>query len=265
MAHIPFDQRWDKVKKEFEAITGKHKPRESKGIFNAFGSHTGLSKALKSCEAAYRLCDTTSDTDAKAGQEAARVYAAVSKEFAKARKSYQAVLEKAVAAEFAKREEKDAKSAYERALKFLAKELSSLEATIDASVGMYAMKFDKAAKDLSTTEKMLRNWEKNINGALARAAAGVAKVRAKPTPDTYNDLFPTLARDITMQLVIARQINGLRAEPDFYRKKLDPWANQSGAGLPVKVPADYTARQITDLIKEFATVCKGVVQLVNAR
>ena len=265
MAHTAFDQRWDKVKKEFEAITGKHKPKESKGIFNAFGSYTGLSKSLKSCEAAYQLCDTTNSTDAKAGQNAVKAYVAALKDFSKAKKSYVAVLEKAIYDEFVKREEKDAKSAYERALKFMMKELDALESTIGASVGMYTTKFDQAAKNQSVEEKMLKNWEKNINGALARAAAGVAKVKAKPVPETYNELFPTLARDITMQLVFARKIDNLKAEPDFYKKKLDPWANQSGSGLPVKVPEDYTAKQIMDLMKEFSTVCKGVVQLVNSR
>lgn len=265
MAHTPYDKQWDEVKKEFEAITGKHKPKESKGIFNAFGKHTGLSGSLKSCEAAYQLCDRTSSEDAKAGQAAVKNYAAALKDFSKAKKSYVAVLEKAIYDEFVKREEKDAKSAYERALKFLVKELDALESSIDASVGMYVTKFDKAVKDLSTADKMLKNWEKNINGALARAAAGVAKVKTKPTPETYNELFPTLARDITMQLVFARKIDNLKAEPDFFKKKLDPWANQSGTGLPVKVPTDYTAKQIIDLIKEFSSVCKGVVQLVNSR
>lgn len=265
MAHTPYDQRWDKVKKEFEAMTGKHKPKESKGIFNAFGSYTGLSKSLRSCETAYDLCDTTNGDDSKAGASAVKSYAGALKDFSKAKKSYVAVLEKAIYDEFVKREEKDAKSAYERALKFMMKELDALEATISASVAMYTTKFDKASKDQSTAEKMLKNWEKNINGALARAAAGVAKVKAKPTPETYNELFPTLARDITMQLVFARKIDDLKAEPDFFKKKLDPWANQSGTGLPVKVPGDYTAKQIIDLIKEFSSVCKGVVQLVNTR
>lgn len=265
MAHTAYDQQWEKAKREFEALTGKHKPKESKGIFNAFGSHTGLSGALKKCEKALTACDTTNSTDAKEGKKVVAAFQAASKDFSKAKKSYVDVLQKAIYAEFDKREEKDFKTNYEKALKFLVKELGGLEASIESAVAMYTQKFDEAAKDLSVEQKMLKNWEKNINGALARAAAGVAKVKAKPTAETYNELFPTLARDITMQLVFARKIDGLVADPDFFKKKLDPWANQSNNGEPVKVPQDATAKQILDYMKEFSAACKGIVQLVNSR
>ncbi|PGH57819.1 hypothetical protein CRT60_07515 [Azospirillum palustre] len=265
MAHTPYDQQWDKAKKEFEALTGKHKPKESKGIFNAFGSHTGLSGSLKKCEKALTACDTVNSTDVKEGKKVVAAFLAASKDFSKAKKGYLEVLQKEIYAEFDKRTEKDFKTNYEKALKFLVKELAALEATIESAVGMYTQKFNEAEKDLSVEQKMLKNWEKNINGALARAAAGVAKVKAKPTAETYNELFPTLARDITMQLVFARKIEGLLADPDFFKKKLDPWANQSNANEPVKVPADATPKVILDHMKEFSAACKGVVQLVNSR
>ena len=47
-----FTDKWLKAKAEYEALTGKKKPKESKGLFNAFGSHTGLSGSLLKVDAA---------------------------------------------------------------------------------------------------------------------------------------------------------------------------------------------------------------------
>lgn len=261
MAHTPFDQEWTSAKAEFEKITGVKKPKESKGILNAFGSHTGLSGALKKCEAGYQLCNNTVDTKVAEGKKAAKAFAATAKAFKAAEKSYLAVLKKAVDDEFAKRPDPKTKSTYERGLKFLQKELDALDKTIEASVASNIQKFDKAAQSLSVKEKMLQNWNKNIAGALARAAAQAAKVKANPTPTAYNALFPTAARDITMQLVFARDIPGLKGDPDIFLKKLAPWANQNSTGVPVKVPDDYTPKQITDLIAQFTAEVKKVAVL----
>jgi hypothetical protein len=265
VAHVAFDKAWEDAKKEFETITKQKKPKESKKLKNAFGSHTGLSGSLTKCEKKYVECNSIVDTDVKKGGKAAKSFAGALKDFSKAKTTYMKVLEDAIYKELVDRPEKDVKSVYERALKYLKKELAALEATISASVDANIQKFDSAAQDLSVKEKMLKNWQKNIKGALARAAAGAAKVKAKPTPETYNELFPTAARDITMQLVFARDIPDLKADPDTFKAKLDPWANQSTTGLPVKVPAEYTDKEILALLKSFTKELKNVVQLVDNR
>jgi hypothetical protein len=264
MALVAYDQRWEKLRKDFEAASGKHRPKDAKGIATALGNHSGVSKALKACSAAHETCERTSGADVKAAEKAVKDFAAALKDFSKAKTGYLAGLGKAFDQEFAACPAKDAKSAVERLLKLLTKELDSLESSVTGAVGTYARTFDEAAQAAAADEKLIKSWEKAIEATLARAAAGVAKVRAKPTPETYNELFPALARDISAQLDAARKIRGLKAEPDFFKKRLAPWA-ASVDGLPVKVPPDYTAKQIIDLLKDFAAICKGIVQLIQLR
>ncbi|MGY0832893.1 hypothetical protein [Azospirillum argentinense] len=257
MAHVPYEQRWAAARKRFEAATAKHRPKDAKAVAAALNGDAALVKALKAGDAVHRT--------AAAGDEAAKDLAAAGKDAVKARKAYLATLGKALDEDTASRGDKAAAAACERAMKALAKDLADLEESIGGDADRFKAQAAQAEKDAASSERAQKRWEANINGALARAAAGVAKVRAKPTPDTYNELFPALARDLATQLAAAKALDGLRADPDFYRRKLAPWAGQGGDGLPMRVPPDYTARQITDLIKEFATVCKGVVQLVGGR
>ncbi|QCN96552.1 hypothetical protein D3093_14465 (plasmid) [Azospirillum argentinense] len=257
MAHVPYEQRWAAARKRFEAATAKHRPKDAKAVAAALNGDAALVKTLKAGDAVHRA--------GTVGDEAAKDLAAAGKDAVKARKAYLAALDKALDEDTAGRGDKAAAAACERAMKALAKDLAELEADIGADADRFKAQAAQAEKDAASSERAQKRWEANINGALARAAAGVAKVRAKPTPDTYNELFPALARDLATQLAAAKALDGLRADPDFYRRKLAPWAGQGGDGPPMRVPPDYTARQITDLIKEFATVCKGVVQLVGGR
>ncbi|GAA4258680.1 hypothetical protein GBZ26_13920 [Azospirillum formosense] len=257
MAHVPYEQRWAAARKRFEAATAKHRAKDAKAVAAALNGDVALVKALKAGDAVHRAGTT--------GDEAAKDLVAAGKDAVKARKAYLAALAKALDEDVAGRGDKAAAAACERAMKALAKDLADLEAAIGADADRAKAQAAQAEKDAASAERAQKWWEANINGALARAAAGVAKVRAKPTPETYNELFPALARDLATQLAAAKALDGLRADPDFYRRKLAPWAGQGGDGPPMSVPPDYTARQITDLIKEFATVCKGVVQLVGGR
>lgn len=245
MAHVPYEQRWAAARKRFEAAIAKAKPKDAKPVAAALNGDSATLRALKAGDLAHRRC--------AAGEDAAKDLATAAKDFAKVRKGYLAALVKALGDEGGRPGET------------FVKELSALEAAMAADADRFKTQAAQAEKDAASAEKAQKRWEANINGALARAAAGVAKVRAKPTPDTYNDLFPALARDLSAQLAAAKALDGLRADPDFYRRKLAPWAGQAGDGPPMRVPPDCTARQITDLIKEFATVCKGVVQLVKGR
>ncbi|ALJ37097.1 hypothetical protein D9623_15495 [Azospirillum brasilense] len=257
MAHVPYEQRWAAARKRFEAATAKHRPKDAKAVAAALNGDAALVKALKAGDAVHRAVT--------AGEEAVKGLVAAGKDAVKARKAYLATLGKALDEDTASRGDKAAATACERAMKALAKDLADLEESIGGDADRLKAQAAQAEKDAASSERAQKRWEANINGALARAAAGVAKVRAKPTPDTYNELFPALARDLATQLAAAKALDGLRADPDFYRRKLAPWAGQGGDGPPMRVPPDYTARQITDLIKEFATVCKGVVQLVGGR
>ncbi|MBV8651356.1 MAG: hypothetical protein JO255_07800 [Alphaproteobacteria bacterium] len=265
MAHMVYDQEWQAAKTEFEKITGVKKPKESKGVFNAFGAHTGLSGSLKKCEAAYQAAFEVSDLKPKEGAKAVKDFASAAAAYHSAKTSYMTVLEKALAEEFKNRPNPQTKSVYERGLKFLKKELDAIEATMAAEIKALTQKFDAGSKDLSIKQKQLANWEQNINGAIKRAIAGAAKVKANPTPAAYNALFPTAARDITMQLVLARNIEDLRADPDPIHAKLAPWANQNSTTPPTTVPQTATAQQITALIAAFIVEVKKASELANNR
>jgi hypothetical protein len=254
MAHAPFDKAWDNAKTEFQKITGKHKPKEPKNITNAFGKHTGLSGSLKKCEESYQACEKTDNVkEAKKGQKLALEFAGHLKEYTAAKDQYMNTLDATIHKEVDARE-KGPKEDYERALKYLRKELVSLEANIKAAVVSYTQKFDAAAKNLSITEKMIANYETNMKGCLARAMAGVAKVKATRSAAAYNALFPTTARDISMQLVFAEKMDGLRfvVDPGQLKASLAPWIGNHS------IPTNSSPEQVDVAIRQFNEVLKNV-------
>lgn len=265
-----FAANWDKAKKEFEAATGKKKPKESKGIFNAFGAHTGLSGSLKATdkgiddvEKAISACK--SDADIQASKPIAKLLDELAKEakkFATAKTGYVSVLEKEMGKEFAARPDKDTKSLYEKCLKSLKKELDAIEATVQSRVSGFKIRVEQAG---SITQQMQANFEKNWSAVIARAKAAVGKIKADPTPKTWNTVFPKAARDVTMQLGIAKTMGGWQADPDGFARPLMPFANQKGE-VPSVLPPDTAADAVLTHLKTFTTGCKNAeAGLVKAR
>lgn len=103
-----------------------------------------------------------------------------------------------------------------------------------------------------------------MRAALARGAAAAAKVKAKPTVETYNSIFPTAARDISMQLVLAKDLNGFLADPDVLIKALRPFANQEGKA-PATLPQDATPPQVIKNLVDFAKELKRAQQFVDTQ
>ncbi|SFR83260.1 hypothetical protein [Sphingomonas jatrophae] len=258
---------WKDAKKSFESITGKSKPKESKGLANAFGSHTGLSGSLEKfdkLDAASVATDNRSPADCAKGQKIVKEMQSTLASFAKASTAYSGVLSKTIAGEIDKRTELEAKTTYERALKMLTKSLTAIEDTAEARIKAAQQRFDAAEKDLGMKQKMLNNWKKNMTGAVARGIAGAAKVKAKPTVEVYNSIFPTAARDITMQLVFAKDIDGLLADPTPILKSMNPWASQSG-GAPARLPTTATEADVKKYLAGFIAELKKADKLVSTK
>lgn len=257
-------EMWDKAKKTFEQMTGKKKPKESKGIFNAFGSYTGLSGSLAKFDKAETEANKTKESDIKAGNKLVDEMETQLASFHKASSSYQAVLGKAIAGEIDKRTESDIKTTYERALKYLGKELDAIEDTGASRVKASRQRFDEAEQDLSVKQKMLLNWQKNMKAALARAAAAAAKVKASPNVATYNSIFPKAARDVTMQLVFAKELDGFLVDPSTILKTLGPWGQQGGHP-PATLPEDATQRDVIQNLAGFVKELKKAQQLTASK
>lgn len=255
---------WLAAKKSFETITGTKKPKETAGIVAAFTNHTGLSGSLKEVKAAYDKVFLISDLEVKDGLKAMKEFKSAEKSFNGAKKTYLTILDKEIKDVIRNKPDPNIKSTYEKALKFLRKELDALESTTAAQIASFEQKFDVASKNLSQAQKQLNNWSVNVNAACKRGIAAAAKIKADPTPATWNASFPTAARDITMQLVHARKLSDLAADPDTLAAPLLGYANQGG-GLPATVPLTHTAKEILPLLKTYINAVKKVVELAARR
>ncbi|MBW4091180.1 MAG: hypothetical protein HIU82_08735 [Proteobacteria bacterium] len=258
---------WDDAKKTFEQMTGKKKPKESKGIFNAFGSYTGLSGALEKfdkAEDAANKTNTEKSSDLKAGNKLVDEMETQLGNYKKASASYTSVLGKEIGKEINERTEADVKTAYERALKYLNKVLASVQATGESRVAATRQRFNTAEKDLTAKEKMLLNWQNNVKAALARAAAAAGKVKASPTVATYNSIFPKAARDVTMQLVLAKDLDGFLMDPKVILQSMGPWGRQDGQE-PATLPDDATQQDVVKNLVGFVKELKKAQQLVATK
>lgn len=266
MADTLFEM-WDDAKDTFETATGKKKPKDSKGVLNAFGSHTGLSGALEKfdkAEAAATKTNSDTDSDCKKGLKLAAEMEAQLAAFRKASASYAQVLNKAIDAAMDDRTEVDAKTVHEKALKFLQKQLAAVEATGASRAASSRQRFDAAEKNLGVKQKMLLGWQKNMTAVVARAAADVAKVKANPSVATYNSIFPKAARDVTMQLVFAKDIPGLQIDPAVLLKTMNPWASQGG-NPPATLPDTATPEQVKGFLSAFSAELKKAVFLLHTK
>ena len=237
------------------------------GIFNAFGSYTGLSGSLEKFDKVEEQAQNTNQvkqSDLQAGNKLVDQLEGLLESFKKASASYTAVLGKSIDKEIDKRSEQDVKTTYEKALKFLMKQLKAIEETGDSRVASLRQRFDEAEKDLSVKEKMLINWKKNMNAALARGVAAAAKVKADPTVATYNSIFPKAARDITMQLVFAKDLDGFLADPAEILKDMNPWASQAGTP-PAALPDTATETHVKAFLNGFIKELKRAQQLAATK
>jgi hypothetical protein len=151
--------------------------------------------------------------------------------------------------------EKDEKSLWQRGLKYLKKELESLDSVIAKHAASVAQELDSSKSTLSTEQRGVELWSESMTTALKKGLAAAAKLKllaaaakaaaAKdPTAigklvQAYNDALPGAAgRDIVMQLVNGAKVQGLTCTPDKAKQQMDPWNTKNTHKLLPTASAD---------------------------
>ena len=152
---------------------------------------------------------------------------------------------------------------------------------LDALAKWYDAKIDqqKIAADQSTgaAEKAVKMVQKSVVSTLANAVAGLKKVKADPTPATFNEIFnqsDNPARKLQVQLVAAANgqkkgllpTRGIRVDPRTVADMLTPW--QAGGKGQAIATDDMDKAAILKRLGELADIVKlakaFVDDLVNA-
>lgn len=260
--------RWETAKDEFTRITGKKKPKPNGLIAKAF-NHSGLTKAMKECDKALESVEKERDQAkrAKLLSDAAKKVAPMHS----AAKDYIKVLDSAIKDEIA---DKGEKTDYSKGLKYLSAQLDALAKWYDAKIDQ-----QKIAADQSTgaAEKAVKMVQKSVVSTLANAVAGLKKVKADPTPATFNEIFnqsDNPARKLQVQLVAAANgqkkgllpTRGIRVDPRTVADMLTPW--QAGGKGQAIATDDMDKAAILKRLGELADIVKlakaFVDDLVNA-
>lgn len=262
--------KWEASKTMFFDMTQKKKPKENLGKFLKT-SHTGLSKSLEEYDkaaAAYDIAKTDLNNKKITLEAALKVLKTLNDKHAAYKKAMTTYIQ-TLNAEILKETQKEAdvKSVWERGLKFLKKELEMFDANMDQYCAQAEQNIDDKRKVLSMEDKQVDIWQSNMQAALKKGLAAVAKIKAlaaaAKTPELvtkviaeYNNSIPGKSgRDICMQLVIAERVNGLRGTPDKIKQQMLPWNTANTH----KLLGTATAANIVDKVKLFSTDVKAAV------
>lgn len=213
-----FAADWEKAKTEFEKITGKSKPKPNGLIAKAF-NHSGLSGDLKTCDKL--IADIEAEIKDLAKKN--KLIAAGKKHvpvIEKSASSYLKVLEEATKDEVA--DNAGEKTTYAKGLKFLRTSLDALEKAYEAKISGFEIAADQTTSGFVKATKMVH---KSLISTIAIATAGAKKIKASPTPATFDEIFNTsdnVARKVQVQLVQADNAHKKGLLPEAARKRVDP-------------------------------------------
>lgn len=239
--------RWKKSKNDFTRITGEKKPKPKGFVDKAF-NHTGLTGALKSGDQAIVLMKSASSSGKKVPQ-AIKIGKKASAHLDKSVAAYLKILEKAAVAEKSAQ-----KTVYYKGLKFLKAELKAIDAIMDQQVDQ----LEVATAGGSGLDQAFKLVYKGLVASCGDAVAAIKKVKADPTPDTYNSVFRvsnTPGRKIIVQLVAAAKANKLGRLPDVapdpavVAKQLAPW-NANNSKMSAADP-NWTKQDVLKAAEEF--------------
>ncbi len=249
--------RWEKAKRDFEGITGRHKPDPKGKVMKAFG-HTGVSGAFKKCDQYIDAIENENrDQDKKA-----RLIAAGAKyvpKVAKAAKDYLKVLDTAVKDEVS---DKGEKTTYSKGLKFLRARLDHLESAYEQKIDGHQIAIDQTTSGMQKATLMIH---KALRASVANAVAGCKKVKADPTVERYNEIFnqsDNIIRKIQVQLISAASAqkrglipsDGMRVDPRFVADKMTPW--QAENRTDTKADETWDERKILSQVAEATKLVK---------
>jgi hypothetical protein len=263
--------RWETAKTEFTAITNQDKPREKlAGAIKT--THTGLSKSLKECDTA---ADDAKKAQEKIGkrqtspdkaQKKLTTYKDKHKQFQTAVRNYLTVLNGAITEEQGLK--KNQKSPWERGLKYLKKQLESLDFIIARHVASVAQDLDGTTRNLSAADKQAELWSESMNSAIKAGLAAAAKVKMLAagagktiTPGdvvkAYNGALPGVAgKDIVTELKNGAKVQGLTPTPDQSKRRMEPWSDNTTH----KLPNTASAADVMKKVKDFTGGVKFTLQ-----
>ncbi|MBL4808187.1 MAG: hypothetical protein JKY31_13020 [Rhodobacteraceae bacterium] len=247
MAAGNWTAEWKILKKNFEAKTGKKKPKAS--VTNIIGQ-SNLSPTLKKCDDAYNKCESAKSTKKKIS--ALKDLISNAAKFAKLSDSYCLDVKKAIVSAG-----KDMVLMNE--LDILRKKLQSVKATMASKIRSQ----DAAIKKLNIWEKMARDMRIDLTGALKRGALFAAKVKSSPTHDVWNSGIQTAARDITQQIGNVEKIRAKDYDiPGIPQKnagaifrKMTPWASGDVIFQKDTLPATILSERM-DYLKTIQATAK---------
>lgn len=246
---------WEKAKKEFESVTGKSKPKPKGLIASAFNS-TGLTSDLKTCDKMISAIELENKDMAKKKKliDAGKKHVPV---FAKSAASYLKVLDDAVKTEVA--DNAGEKTVFAKGLKLLRSTLDALEKSYEAKINAYEVANDDSTP--GALEKATKMVQKSLVSTIATAKMGSKKIKADPTPATFNEVFnkpDNVARKVQVQLVQAAAAHKKGALPEAALRRVDPrhiadlltpW-QAGGKGKAIADP-NWTETQVLARLAEF--------------
>lgn len=253
-----FHTKWDKTKKEYEALVGK-KPNQS--ILSKFRiRHTGITAALvKGYDATVILRDAMHKVNPKKATQALAAVRAAHAAYLGVKASYMVELNKALA-DARGTMKTDEKSVQERALKFLAKELDAIASEWEGQIAVDS-EIVKAGFQAELMEQaMVASWAKQIRGGIDRAVAEIAKVKANPTAVSYNARIWKAARDLAPDVTRAEtfKVVGVLA------RKIAPRLNKyvsNNLPAPAQLPGDADKAAVLSETAIFSQIIKEVAGL----
>jgi hypothetical protein len=263
-------QRWETAKTEFTAITGRDKPRERLALAIKT-THTGLSKSLTECDTAADKAKQAQDDLPKRqistdnAQKRLATYKDKHKQFQTAVRNYLTVLGGAITEE--EKLKKNQKSPWERGLKYLKKQLDSLDSTIARHVASVAQELDGTTRKLSAADKQAELWSESMNSALKAGLAAAAKVKmqaagagrtitAGDVVKAYNAALPGYAgKDIFNELKEGAKVQGLTPTPDQSKQRMLPWSDY----ITHQLPNTASAADVMAKVKLFTDAVKATV------
>lgn len=255
-----FQEKWERTKKEYESLVGK-KPNSK--VLNLFRiRHTGISKSLeKGYLASKAATDSAIDGDLAKATKGLKDARAAHKTYLGVKATYLKDLEKAI-------QETNAKTATDvnvvqvKGLKFLAKELTAIGSEWDDELGMVEGLIKTNAQVQQNAQMLVAGWSKAIRAGLDRALAEIAKVKAKPTVETYNALIFKAARNFVTELTRARDFKGIRIHIKKLEPRLQAYAKDSNK-YPASLPDTAKTAQVVKELKTFSDLVKEIDAVVK--
>ncbi len=210
---MDFAVEWKNCKTEFEKLTGKKKPApKTMGVFR---KSTKVQSTAKKVDDEFKNLGAKNAKGTLDEKDIANYDKAVLA-YKKEMESYIKLLETTLKAE------KDADSAYGKAIIMMKKKLKAMLATMDTQGVNYA---NQLKKDMSTADKVVAMVIPGMRSSLKKMSAFVAKVNAQKTPEdkvtTFNAGIAKATRDVTQNLT-----NALK----FQKKGMVTWNGKDMTG-----------------------------------